>query len=285
MGRFRPRLEALEDRSVPAVVGPIVSPTDPGTIFFIGTNPTGTTTNTLNIFDNGAGGIKFNTTTTTGTQTALPKTAAAQIHRIIYFASSGTDRLNYIVPKTTALSEHMEVDVLLPVSGEIGFTGTFGVFAIPFNPNTGGPGVAPNMAVPSVPVNIAGELDIKIFGNVRRDNVTMNYDGRVNGILNALFLDPQSPHLPHAHGQDGDKVSFNFMLEAFSSGVVRPRIHGGVGDDAFTLFVRKLRPKDHVHILQSHAVTGGGATLLQQAQGAGGMNTATLGQGATGINV
>ncbi len=283
--RFRPRLEALEDRSVPAVVGPIVSRTDPGTIAFIATNPPGTTSNTLNIFDNGTGVITFNTTTATGKQTALPKGAAAQIHHIIFFASGGTDKLNYIVPKTSALFEHMQVDVIIPVTGEVGFTGTFGVAAVPFNPNTGGPGVEPAMAVPSTPLNIAGELDINIFGNVRRDNVTLNYDGRVNGILNALFLDPQGPHLPHAHGQEGDKVSFNFVLEAFSTGIVHPRIHGGVGDDAFTLFVRKLRPKDHVHILQSHAVSGGGATLLQQAQGFGGTNTATLGTGATGTNV
>jgi hypothetical protein len=142
------------------------------------------------------------------------------------------------------------------------------------------------MAVPSSPVNIAGQLDVNIFGNIRRDNVTLNYDGRVNGVFNALFLDPQRPHVPHAQAQDGDKVSFNFMLEPFSNGgIVHPRIQGGLGNDSFTLFVRKLRQKDRVHILQSHAVNGGGGPLLLQAQGFFGTNTATLGEGASGTNV
>ncbi len=273
-GRFLPRLEALEDRSVPAVMNPIVSPSDPGTLIFVATTPAAGSTNTLNIFDDGTGVIKFNTSTLTGAQTALPKTAAAHIHEIIYLASSGTDKVTYNVPATASLLEDMTVNVILPATGETGFTGTFGVAAIPFSPGTGGPGVPANQPVPSSPLNIAGRLNVNIFGNVRRDNVTLNYDGRVNGAFNALFLDPQKPMIPHAHGQDGDKVSFNFVLEAGSTGVVRPRIRGGVGDDSLTLIVTKLRKRDRVRILQTRAVDGGL-----------GMNTATLGTGASGINV
>lgn len=50
------------------------------------------------------------------------------------------------------------------------------------------------------------------------------------------------------------------------------------------LFVRKLRKKDHVRILQADAVNGGGGPNAA-ATFSFGNDSATLGQGATGINV
>jgi hypothetical protein len=252
-GRFVPQVEALEDRRVPAITGPIV--VQPGVIAFFASAAASGSKNTLNIFDNGFGNITFNTTTTTGKTTAVPAKAGPTIHEIIFNTSTTTDVFNYIMVKNATLQENMTVVVNINANGNKSFTGNFGVLAVPAVPPA--PGVPAVPKVPSVPVNVAGRLEVDIFGSTLKDNVSLTYDGQVTGHLITNFFDPQKPHHLHAHAQEGDKVSFLLVFEPGSTGVVRPKIKGGIGDDALTLFVNKLKHSDKVKVFGLDALDGG----------------------------
>jgi hypothetical protein len=252
-GRFVPRVEALEDRLVPAVNAPVVIA--PGVVVFSAT-PASSGSNTLNIFDDGVGDIKFNTSSTgSGSQSSLPK-GTGPIHEIIYAASTGTDVLNYKMLNNATLLEKMQVVVLLPHAGNKGFTANFGT---PFKPGTAGaPGVPAVPGTQPVPVNVGGDLDVSIFGSPNKNNATLVYAGTVTGHLTTQYRDPQLPMQPHAHALAGSKVSFTLNLEPHSTGHVHPKILGGIGDDSLTLFVIKVRPSDPVRIDGAGALNGGG---------------------------
>src|SRR5262249_48071901 len=79
---FAPGVEALEDRSLPALVGPTL--VAPGVVQF---TATGSGNNTLNIFDDGVGDLSFSTSST-----AKPTVVKGNpIHEIIYNAGPGSD--------------------------------------------------------------------------------------------------------------------------------------------------------------------------------------------------
>jgi hypothetical protein len=267
---FVPGVEGLEERRVPAVL----NPTCPGVgvVVFSATAPSSGNTNTLNLFDNGAGGITFNTGKTTDPAKALPSACGPVIHEIIYNASTGPDAVTYNMLKNASLQEDMQIEVVLPSAGNKGFTLTAGTPKTPFTP--GSPGTPSKPPVFGVPVNIAGSLTVDIFGSINPDNATINYAGKLNGHLNTSYVSPHRTG-PRAHGLDGDKVSFNFTPLANSHGVLRPKMRGGVGDDAFFLIVSNLKASPGLR------VTGN-----PQVNGDGGNNTMTSGPASiTGINV
>ena len=243
---FTPRLEALEDRSLPTVVTPTAS----GGVLVI--NTTGTGNNTVVLTDDGMGDISF--ANSSSAKPALVK--GGPIHEIIYNAGPGSDTFTYTMTNNAPLTEHMKVLVHLPPNGNKGFTATFGT--PPKLPVRGSPGTPGTGPVAAKPVDIAkgGRLDIEIVGSFAKDNATLNYAGQVDGNLKATYFDPAQTGGPRAAGRDGDKIKFTEDILRHSTGTVFARERGGVGNDNLTLVVRRRPGSPRVHI--TGVLDGGG---------------------------
>jgi hypothetical protein len=253
-GHFVPRVEALEERLTPAVASPKVLAA--GIVEFSAT-PASSGSNVLNIFDDGFGDITFNTTSNgSGSRTSLPK-GAGPIHEIVYVPSTASDVFDYRMLNNAPLLENMQVVVLMQSPGNKSFTALFGTPSIAGTP--GAPGVNGTPSTPAVPVNVRGTLGVTILGSPYKDNVTLSYVGIVTGQLSTVYRDPQHSTLPKVLAQtlDGDKVSFTLSLLPGSTGHVHPKIQGGIGNDALTLFVFKKRRTDPVRIDGVGALNGG----------------------------
>jgi hypothetical protein len=248
---FAPGVEVLEDRRVPALLPPVA--VAPGVVQF---SATGTANNTLNIFDDGAGHISFSTSSTAKPTALSAAKFGPSIHEIIYNAGPGSDTFTYNMINGAALAEDMKVLVVLPPTGNKGFTANFGAPPKPKVP--GSPGTPPTPGVGARRVDVTGRLDIEIEGSRFKDNATLNYAGVVKGDLRTIYHDPQQGNGPIAHGRDGDKVTFVLNLIRGSTGTVHPKVQGGAGDDNLTLIVRKRRASDPVRIFGIGALNGDG---------------------------
>jgi hypothetical protein len=212
--------------------------------------------NTLNIFDDGHGHLRFNTTSTTGTTTALPAALGPVIHEIVYNASGGTDTLTYNMLNNATLQEDMHIVVALPRGGNKGFTLTMGIPRKNVVPSS--PGVPAVPPVPAKPVNISGHVQIDITGSPRPDNVTLSYAGVLTDRLDAFFRDSGIPRQKHPHAADGDKISYTFTMSPNSTGKIDPGIRGGPGDDSLTLFVYGTHKSPRLRVLGRPQINGGG---------------------------
>jgi hypothetical protein len=242
---FAPTLEALEDRSLPTVLAPVV--VEPGVVVF---NTSGTGNNTLNIFDDGVGDLSFSTSST-AKPTAIK---GGPVHEIVYNAGPGSDTFNYSMVNNAPLTEDMTVLVHLPPMGNKGFTATFGTPPKP--PVLGSPGTPGTGPVAAKPVDVAGRLDIRIVGSPFKDNATLNYAGKVTGNLRASYVDPVQTGGPRAAGKNGDKIKFTMDILRDSTGTVFAKERGGVGNDSLQLAIRQRPRSPRVHI--TGLLDGGG---------------------------
>jgi hypothetical protein len=293
---IRPRVEALENREVPAVVitkpgqalpastpplpaGVVAS--SPGVLLIDNRSTSSSSTTNVTITDNGSGTLTVSTGGAAGA--AIPN-----IHRIEYLASLGTDNFQYkMTTPGTPLNEDMRVDVYLPtsattpppstlkpLSGNKQFSATFGLLATPFVPASAG--TAAKGGTLAAHVNVTGHLAIRIHGSPVVDNASLAYAGTVTGRLDVLYDEPFPPAPGFATNQDGDKITYSVQLTGGSTGQVFPRMIGGPGPDLLTLLVQKRVASDTVRIHGAHAVNGGGSGT--------GLNNCVIGGPITAIN-
>jgi hypothetical protein len=272
---FLPRVEALEDRTVPAVTfltGPGYTGTcgGGGEVQFRALSAPSGTSFALDLYYQNNGTLSYQVETTTGvgsvfaTTTKGPVATApcGAVNQIDYVASTGTDTVKFFMadvagkPSATPLKVPLAFNVTLPGNNK-GFTATFGTpTRAPVPVSAGSP---PKALVPGTFVNIApgGSLKIHIDGTHVVDNATLNYAGRVNGSLDARYIDPQGPNTKFGHDHDADKVTFTFNPTRHSGGTLHPKVLGGVGDDNLFLVVQQPGRSPRLKVPGAPQINGG----------------------------
>jgi hypothetical protein len=262
--KYRPRVEVLEDRTVPAAppqAAFVPTCSSPGSVVFTANSAASGFAFQLNLIDNGHGGITYTIgqtafgVTTTGKSTALPAACGPTISRIQYNASTGSDSVTYSMANNVRLEEDMSLVFVLPATGNKGLTVTMGTPFKRFVPGSAGTPAKP--PVLAKPVSVDGHLLINFVGSPVQDNATLNYAGQLKGSLRALFADPQRGKHRHPHANEGDKVSFTFNLSPASAGRLLPRIQGGLGDDNLTLLVLGTKKAPRTKLQGAPEINGG----------------------------
>lgn len=262
--KYRPRVEVLEDRTVPAAPpqAPFVATcTGPGSVVFTANPAASGFAFALNLIDNGQGGITYTigTTafgvTTTGKPVTLPAACGPTISHIEYDASTGNDSVTYSMANGARMEEDMSLVFKLPATGNKGLTVTVGTPSKRFV--HGSAGSAPKPPVLAKPVDVDGNLLIDFEGSPVEDNATLNYAGQLHGSLRAFYRDPQKGEHRHPHANEGDKVSFTFALSPSSRGTLLPKLQGGLGDDNLALVVLGTKKAPRTKIQGAPEIDGG----------------------------
>jgi hypothetical protein len=200
-------IESLEGRQMFTVTPAFIAP---NTLTFVGD----AANDTVNLYDNGNGGISGSYTNAGGTLSSFGVIPGIQNIRVSLGA--GNDAFNYKLYGDMLMGGARYVNADLGKDNDVARFRADG--DIDFGPNA--------------------YFDLGIQGSTGDDYIDASYDGELDGQLRLNF-----------YGWDGnDRIVTTAKTQFGSTGVFFARSYGGEGDDSLDMIVRKENPFDTVSI-------------------------------------
>src|SRR5262245_14200098 len=211
--RFTPRLQALEDRTSPAVA----IFTFGGTMFVLGDG----SANTVTLDDKGDGNITATITSSTNTATRT-----ANVGAVVVLTGGGADTVNYKLANPLTAYRALLVDLgsgddTATIDATAGVNRSALAVAV-----LGGDG-ADNIKASVGAIAAGAYAGLALDGGAGGDTIDVTSNGLLNGALAVAV----------AGGSGNDMLSANLNIAAGSTGYLAAAVLGGFGDDNLTLNV------------------------------------------------